>query len=138
MTARKDYHNRLIEGLSLSNDKDYRSFREKFMQRVENLPELNEPKRILFTIKDVKGDSLGNIKSCTVNVRNGSEDIANEMKQYIMETHPWKLLYLYDEYILPERVFTIVIVKEERQYTEEAMRNGTGTATKMKDVYTIH
>lgn len=133
VTARKDYHNRLIEGLSLSNDKDYRSFREKFMQRVENLPELNEPKRILFTIKDVKGDSLGNIKSCTVNVRNGSEDIANEMKQYIMETHPWKLLYLYDEYILPERVFTIVIVKEERQYTEEAMRNGTGTSTKMKD-----
>ena len=120
VVARKDYHNGLIEGLSLSNNKDYASFREKFMQRVENLPDINEPKRIIFTIKDVKGDSLGNIKACTVKVRNGSEAIANEMKQYIMETHPWKLLYLYDEYVLPERVFSFVIIKEEEEVVLKA------------------
>ena len=90
------------------------------MQRVENLPDINEPKRIIFTIKDVKGDSLGNIKACTVKVRNGSEAIANEMKQYIMETHPWKLLYLYDEYVLPERVFSFVIIKEEEEVVLKA------------------
>lgn len=116
VTERKDYHNRLIEGCSFGKSKDLiASLKEKLLLQAEKYPELNEAKRILFNIKDVKLDSTGTITDCTVTaLRNGSDDIAKEMKRIIMDIHPWETLYLYDEYVFPERggyTFPITISK---------------------------
>lgn len=116
VTERKDYHNRLIEGCSFDKSKNLiASLKEKLLLQAEKYPELNEAKRILFNIKNVKLDSTGTITDCTVKaLKNGSDDIAKEMKRIIMDIHPWETLYLYDEYVFPERggyTFPITISK---------------------------
>ena len=104
VTGRKDYHNRKQAGFSISNRNDLASLREMFLERVEKYLELKEYDRMVFSLKDVKIDSLGTITDCTVTTpRNDTEFFASEMRQVIMEIKPWETLYLYDELVFPER-----------------------------------
>ena len=108
LVSSKDYHNKVIDGLSFGERgiQKQEDIKTKFHLHPEKYPELTGVKRILFSIKNASVDSLGNITDCTVTARiwHGEQSeyhqgIAEEMKQAIMAIHPWKVLFLYGEYV---------------------------------------
>lgn len=108
LKERKDYQNRIIEGLAFGEPgmQKQEEIKAKLQLHPEKYPELAKVKQITFSVEDMRVDSLGHVTQCSVKAFvsiNGEsrahEAIAEDMKQAIMAVHPWKIMWLHGEYI---------------------------------------
>ena len=87
---------------------------------LKSYPELEGPKRIIFNIRDMQLDSLGNLVDCHVRAfipghdrdkKPSLEGLENSFKQMLKAISPWKTIYLNGEYVSDEKFgFTIPYV----------------------------
>lgn len=121
VTGRKSYHNRVVvDGFSFSMLKSQEEIRAKFPLDLKSYPELEGAKRIIFNIRDMQLDSLGNLVDCHVRAsipghdrdkKPSLEGLENSFKQMLKAISPWKTLYLNGEYVSDEKSgFTIPYV----------------------------
>ncbi|MBP5387896.1 MAG: hypothetical protein J6Y97_10995 [Prevotella sp.] len=115
-TGQTAYDNKLaVEGLNLSNVKDFSELKQKFQLDLAKYPGLSNARRIIFSIKDAKVDAKGNLLDCNVTAyvmyaaesrstgaNKGREEhpgIAGEMKKLLKAYHPWEVYLINGEYI---------------------------------------
>jgi hypothetical protein len=113
VTERKSYHNKVVvDGFSFSMLKSQEEIREKFPLDLKSYPELDEVKRIIFSIRDVRLDSLGNLVDCHVSAFIPRQDrdnmqflegLENSFKMMLKSISPWKTLYINGEYVSENR-----------------------------------
>lgn len=113
VTERKSFHNKVVvDGFSFSMLKSQEEIRAKFPLDLKSYPELDEVKRIMFSIRDVQLDSLGNLVDCHVSAfiprqdrdrMQSLEGLENSFKLMLKSISPWKTLYINGEYVLENR-----------------------------------
>lgn len=117
VTGRQTFHNRVaVDGFSLKGleaqlrKKDRKEIRAIFPLHIENYPELADVKRIVFSVSNIKVDSLGNLLDCRVTAKIWQQDepqeverLAQEMKELLKNIRPWKTLFINGEYFVEER-----------------------------------
>ena len=114
-TGQIAYDNKLaVEGLNLSNVKDFNDLKQKFPLNLGKYPGLSNARRIIFSIKDAKVDANGNLLDCNVTAyvmyaaesrstgaNKGREEhpgIAAEMAKLLKAYHPWEVFFINGEY----------------------------------------
>lgn len=113
VTERKSYHNKVVvDGFSFSMLKSREEIRAKFPLDLKSYPELDEVKRIIFSIGDVRLDSIGNLIDCHVRAyiprqdrdkMQSLEGLENSFKLMLKSITPWKTLYINGEYVSENR-----------------------------------
>ena len=115
-TGQVAYDNKLaVEGLNLSNIKDFNELKQKFPLDLGKYPGLSNARRIIFSIKDAKVDASGHLVDCNVTAyvmyaaeskstgpNKGREEhpgIAAEMTKLLKAYHPWEVFLINGEYI---------------------------------------
>lgn len=101
VVRRQIFHNKVaVEGVSYN---DFKAFSETIANcylSLDRYPELTNEKRIIFQISNIRLDSLGNLTNCEIEVVRPRryEVLAQEMRTYLMQVHPWKTLYIHGKY----------------------------------------
>ena len=113
VTERKSFHNKVVvDGFSFSMLKSREEIRAKFPLDLKSYPELDGVKRILFSIRDVQLDSLGNLVDCHVRAFVPKQDrdkmpslegLENSFKRMLKSISPWKTLYINGKYVSENR-----------------------------------
>ena len=118
VTGRKSYHNKVVvDGFSFSMFKSREEIKAKFPLDFKSYPELDEENRILFIIRDIQLDSLGNLLDCHVkaSLPNQEEDriqslegLENSLKLMLKRISPWKTLYINGEYVSQDKYGSVI------------------------------
>ena len=109
-TQWKSYHNQeIVDGFySYCIEKWVREkkLETMFPLHFESYPELAGCRNVLFEVKNIKVDHLGNLIDCDiwawayVSMKQEIEGLSKEMKEALMNIKPWKTLIIYDK-VLP-------------------------------------
>lgn len=100
VSGKQEYHNYVTDGFSFDKVRDKAELREMFPISFEQFPELANTNRIMFSIKQARIDSQGNLVECEVKVLKPADNprLANEMTRLLKAYHPWRVLFINGEY----------------------------------------
>lgn len=95
------FHSKVaVEGVSYKDIKAFFEIIANCSLSLDRYPELTNEKRIIFQMSNICLDSLGNLTNCEIEVVRPKryEVLAQEMRTYLMQVHPWKTLYIHGKY----------------------------------------
>lgn len=107
VTDVRSFQNYVVDGLAVYDDRSRQTFpkdnteiRKMFPIHVENYPELEGVKKILFYIKKAYVDATGHLVECEVKVLKPGDNpkLAAEMAEALKAYHPWRVMFINGEY----------------------------------------